>query len=365
MAAGRREFELGPPSRTRHKPLRLAFLGCGRATAELHLPALRHVPEFAVVELSDHDAARAAILARRFSVQRLQRSLAEICADSNVDAVAVCTPPDAHAESAVAALDAGKHLFVEKPLALTLADCDRIVAAGERARGAAVVGFNLRRHRLLRAARTVIEQGVLGRIELVRSLFTSDIRLTRTLPAWRDEPARGGGVLNELATHHFDLWRWLLRAEADEVFALGTGGVAPDDTALVSARLSGGILATAQLCERTTPLNQLDILGEHGRLRISLYDFDGIELVPLTRRFGSIAGRLRPLRRMLTHLPAGLRGMLYGGDYVRTYRDEWRSFAQTILRGSPATATLHDGRAASRIAIAAAESAMQGRPVRL
>lgn len=345
--------------------IRLAFVGCGRATTELHLPALRRVPEIEVVALCDADERRLSDAAPAVSRVLIERDIASLLSNPLIDAVAVCTPPSQHAQHAIAVLEAGKHLFVEKPLAVTLADCDAILASAARGRASAVVGFNLRQHRLLRAARDVIQKGMLGRIGLVRSLFTTDIRLTRELPPWRDSRAQGGGVLFDLGSHHFDLWRWLLGAEVTELSAMSQSDGRDDSSASLTARLSNGALAIAQMSERTTPTNQIDIFGESARLRVSLYDFDGLELSPLTNRPGSLGARAHGIVRTVRSLPDAVRGLTTGGDYVVTYAEEWRRFCDTVLRGHPPAATLEDGRAAAGIAIAAADSATQGRSLRL
>lgn len=343
--------------------MRLAFVGCGRATTELHLPALRGKADIDVVAFCDVDDARATTAARLVPGARVVADVAALARDPGIDAVAVCTPPSEHALQASAVLDAGKHLFVEKPLALTRADCDAIVARAESRPSIAAVGFNLRQHRLLQTAREIIARGTLGRIDLVRSMFTTDTRLTRDLPGWRNDRALGGGVLFDLATHHFDLWRWLLSSEVVEVTALSRSDGSDDTSASVTAKLSSGALATAQMAERTTPMNQIDILGERARMRVSLYDFDGLEVAPLSRLPGSLAARAQSILRTLRALPAGVSGALKGGDYAQTYARQWRGFADSILRGEPSAATLDDGRAAVRVALAAAESASQGKPL--
>lgn len=345
--------------------VRLAFVGCGRVTTELHLPALRGNEDIDVVAFCDVDDARAMAAAQLVPGARVVADVAALVRDPAVDAVAVCTPPSEHATYASAVLAAGKHLFVEKPLALTRADCDAIVARAESSDAVAAVGFNLRQHRLLRAAHAIIARGALGRIDLVRSLFTTDIRLTRELPGWRNDRAVGGGVLFELATHHFDLWRWLLSSEVVEVSALSRSDGSDDTSASVTAKLSSGALATAQMAERTTPVNQIDILGDRARMRVSLYDFDGLEVAPLTRAPGSLVARAHSVLRTLRALPAGVRAALSGGDYVQTYARQWRCFADSILRGQPSAATLDDGRAAVKIALAATDSVAEARPIQI
>lgn len=350
---------------TMSTPVRLAIVGCGRATNELHLPALAKIPEIDVVAVCDSSKEQMRAAARLAPGARSYDDISAVVSDATVDAVAVCTPPALHARHVTAVFDAGKHLFVEKPLALTVADCDEMVAKGAQNTKQKVVGLNLRQHRLMRAARGVIHSDALGAIELVQSTFTTDIRLTRKLPPWRDSRTLGGGVISEIATHHFDLWRWLLSDEIVEVSALGRSDDKEDTAASVMARLRSGALASLQMSERTTPRHQIEVLGQRGRMRVSLYDFDGLEVVPLTTLPGSIGGRVQGILRTVRALPAAMQGLSKGGDYAGTYELQWRAFANTLLRGAPPAATLEDGRAAARAAIAAAQAAANGAVVRL
>lgn len=344
---------------------RIGFVGCGRATTELHLPALRRVPAIEVVAVCDVDERRAGDAAARAGGASPHTDVRALLETPGLDAVAVCTPPDAHADAAVAVLESGRHLFLEKPLALSLADCDRIIERAASAPGKAVVGLNLRQHRLLREARGRIRAGELGGIELIRGSFTTDIALRARLPEWRLARRSGGGVLHELAVHHFDLWRWLLDVEFEHVYAESRSTGSEDATAVVTARTATGILATAQFSERTHAGNELEVLGDGGRMRVSIYDFDGLEAVPTPTPPGGLGGKVRSLRRSLAALPAGIRAARLGGDYIATFAEEWRRFADTVLLDAPPAATLEDGRAATRMSLACVESARTGRPVRV
>jgi predicted dehydrogenase len=304
-------------------------------------------------------------LARRFAGLECYSGLESMLGHSGLDAVAVCTPPEWHAELATKVLEAEKHLFVEKPLALSLEACDRVIERAARSTRVAVVGFNLRQHRLLREARTLVRSGTLGRVELVRSSLTTDIRHTRRQPDWRDPRRPSGSVFFELGSHHFDLWRWLLDIEVEEVFARTNDSGSDSPTAVVTAQLTGGVLASAQFAERSYPGNEIEILGEAGRLRVSLYDFDGLELLPLASRPGSPKTRMTRIRRALASLPAGLRGMRVGGDYVATFAEEWRRFAASVREDAPRAATLGDGRAAVAISLAATQSAAASAAVKV
>ncbi len=345
------------------RPVRLGFLGCGRVTTTLHLPALRRVPEISVAAVADQDGDRAAAVRRTWNIGGTHPTLPALLADESLDAIAVCTPPAQHADAACAVLASGKALFLEKPLAPSLADCDRILAAAAGATAPAVVGFNLRQHALLLEGRSLIRRGALGEIEAIRSSFTTDIRLTTPLPAWRDRRQEGGGALQEIGTHHFDLWRWLLGAEIMEVSATGQDAAAADILASVTARLTTGALATGFFAERTYPSNQVEILGTEGRLRISLYDFDGLGFTPRSTAPGSVADRLARVRRTVAALPTGIASALRGGQYLATFATAWRQFALTAHRQAEPAATLADGRAAALIGLAAIESARSGATV--
>jgi predicted dehydrogenase len=343
--------------------VRLGFIGCGRATGELHLPALRRVPEIDVGALADVDERRLQSTGDRFGVAARYTDYEKMLDDPRIDAVAVCVPPQLHAELALAVLAAGKHLFVEKPLALSLTDCDRVIQQASLSPFKSQVGLNFRQHALVGEARRAIAQGELGDVELLRSRFTAATRHRFDLPAWRNRRESGGGVLTEIATHHFDLWRFLLGAEVQEIFAKSRSDGTEDLSAAVTGRMSNGALVSAVFSERTYGSNELEIFGLAASLRVDLYCFDGFERVSTLEHAGDSALRLRRLRRTLSTLPRGLLMKRSGGEFLMMYQRQWRRFAGAILRGEPIAATLEDGRAAVAVAMAAVESAAIGRPV--
>lgn len=151
------------------KTVRVGFVGCGRVTETRHLAALRGMRGVEASALADVDAARMSKVGDAYGVERRYEDWQRLVRDERVDAVAVCAPPALHAPVALAALEAGKHVFVEKPLALKLEECDELDAAASRAEGLKVtVGFNMRFHRLVREARDTLARGELGRVKLDR-----------------------------------------------------------------------------------------------------------------------------------------------------------------------------------------------------
>ncbi len=203
----------------RGKPVKLGLIGCGQVTETRHLPALQLFPNAEVVAVADINPDRLKRVADRFHIEHRYSDFRALLDVPAIEAVAVCVPPQFHAEVALAALDAGKHLLIEKPLTLCLDQSDELIERAARSPRKVTVGFNLRWHRLVRHAREIIRGGILGPLKSVRTVLTSGRRYQETGSDWRKRRELGGGVLFEVAIHHFDLWRFLLQSEVEEVFA--------------------------------------------------------------------------------------------------------------------------------------------------
>jgi predicted dehydrogenase len=333
------------------RTIRLGIIGCGAVTELRHLPALKSVHGIKVSAVSDIDSVRLERVAGRFGVSERYTDYRRLIEAGEVDAVAVCVPPKFHAPIALQALEAGKHLFIEKPLALSLEDCDLLLkrAASHNALKV-MVGFNLRWHRLVRAAREVIRRGELSDIKLVRTVLTSGVRLRKDFADWRRQEESGGGALFELGVHHFDLLRFLLGKEVEEVYASSLSG---DETGIVAARMNGNIQAVSAFSEGTGENHEFEVYGERGWLRVSCYRADGFERYGTGQYSGSMGVRLRGLARTLREMPRIVSQLKRGSDYVATYAEQWRHFADAIINNKPVASTLTDGRHALEIALAA------------
>jgi myo-inositol 2-dehydrogenase / D-chiro-inositol 1-dehydrogenase len=343
-----------------HNPVRIGIVGCGRATTTLHLPALQAVAGARVVALADTDPEALRRTSKQVPIQRCVPDYRVLLDDRAIEAIAICVPVPFHVEMALAALDAGKHLFIEKPLALTLEECDRLI---ERAAGLplqVMLGFNTRWHRLARQARTLYRQGNFGSLEVVRSVLTS---CHNDPPEWRKRRISGGGVLLEMAMHHFDLWRYLLGEEVEEVSAHSRSGTWEDESATMTARFRCGALASATFAECTSQNNHIEIYGRTGSLGVSFYQFDGLETSNTSDIPGNVPARLKGLLQFVKELPRAIPTLRRGGEWHQSYVEEWRHFATSIRTGLPVECGLDDGRRALAIALAAMESAATGHAV--
>jgi len=262
--------------------LDVGIVGCG-AVARHHVPALRAARGVRLTAAFDVDPAAAAATGAPVA-----GSLEELI--ERVDLLAVCTPPETHADVAVAALGAGRGVLVEKPLATTLADADRIVAAAGGL--LAATGFQLRCHRKLpRAAR-----GVSG--------------------VWSGPSRAHIGPLLDRAVHHVDLWRVLLHDEVEDARAVETR-----DGIRLEATMRGGGRPYVDLPADGPARNELVVDGR----RIDLYAMDGM------------LDRLRHPRELGR-----------GGPYQAAFVAQW----EAIATGSP-PATAADGRRALEIVLGA------------
>jgi len=345
--------------------IKIGVIGCGRAAENLHLPVLQKMTDTEVVALADVDKASVAALADRFQIKEHYTDYRELLERSSVDVAAVLVPAQFHVPVALAALDMNKHVFVEKPLALTLDEADRLIARARQSDRRIVVGFNLRKHRLIEQARKFVQEGAIGKIETIRSCWTSAIRYRRELPDWRNSRELGGGALFEIGVHHFDLWRFLLDSEVASIHAYSKTKHGLDETVSVSAQMANGVPVSALFSEQTSDANELEILGRKGRLRLSIYEFDGLHFQSIISTPGGISPRIAGFKEFLLALPTGLKIARQGGDYLMTYQKEWQDFVAAIRHGRAVNASLSDGRKALEITLAASESALHRHPVEI
>ncbi|MFF0702672.1 Gfo/Idh/MocA family protein [Streptomyces tendae] len=237
-------------------PLGLGLVGCGGFGAFL-LDAVADLPGLRPVAVADPDPRRAAALGRRHGVPALA-GLDELLAREEVTAVAVATPPAAHAAMATAALRAGRHVFCEKPLATTARDAEAVADEAERAGRVLVVDHVLRYNPLLRAVERLIDEALLAPPR--RFLFENDASDEDLGPGhWFWDREHSGGTFVEHGVHFFDAARALLGSDPLSVRATAVRrpGGGPVDMVSADVLHPGGVLAShlhsfthAHRCER-------------------------------------------------------------------------------------------------------------------
>lgn len=201
--------------------MRVGAIGYG-AFGAFVLEALRELPELDLYAVAGRSPERLKTFSERMGIPRWTTDWGALASDPQVDIVAILTPPHVHAEIAVAAARAGKHLFIEKPLALSLEEADSIITAVEAAGVRAVVNHVMRYHPLYAWLKRRIGAGDLGKVRKVWfTNFASNEGLSPDHWFWDER--RSGGVLVEHGVHFYHLFAWLLDDVAEPIVTLGHG----------------------------------------------------------------------------------------------------------------------------------------------
>jgi predicted dehydrogenase len=205
------------------KPLRVGVIGTGFA-AECHADALRRLPGVELAGIASRTPSRAREAAHRLGASRAYDSAAQLNEDETIDAIHVCTINRLHAELSAAALQAGKHVVAEKPLATSSAESEALAAlASEAATGGtlAAVCFNYRHYPLVQQIRGMLAAGEYGSVHFVHGSYLQDWLLYETDWNWRLEPHDNGGsrAIADIGSHWIDLVQHVTGEVASEVFA--------------------------------------------------------------------------------------------------------------------------------------------------
>ncbi|MEW6306992.1 MAG: Gfo/Idh/MocA family oxidoreductase [Verrucomicrobiota bacterium] len=315
---------------------------------EKHCEALSAIPNVELHSLCTRNPQRLAEVAKTFGVKRTFTSHQEMLADLDLDAVSVVTMWDQHAVPTLAALAAGKHVFLEKPMASTLADCDAIVNAAKKATGSFMVGHICRFNPRYAAAKQEVAEGKIGKIV--------SIYARRNIPAFvgaqvlpKIGPIIGDGV------HDTDLMLWYTGAKIVSAYAqtVNVRGLKHPDLGWTMYRFDSGatgVLEDVWFLPDRTPFQideRMEIIGTEGSIHIH-------EVHPNL----SICDKNGWRSPDTTYWPS-LHGVRAGA-----LREELAYFASCVAQGKrPTVITAEESREAVRACLAAEESAATGRVV--
>jgi predicted dehydrogenase len=336
------------------------------------------VPDLAV--LGGRDLARTKAAAAKYGWASVQTDWRELVASDAVQLVDVCTPGDSHAEIAIAALAAGKHVLCEKPLANTVAEAEEMAAAAAEAAAHGVrsmVAFNYRRVPAIAYARTLVEEGRIGDVRHVRAVYLQDWLSDENAPmTWRlRKDKAGSGALGDLGAHIVDATQYLVGDLLTGVSAVtntfvhkrpdGSGDlddVTVDDAALFHGRFANGALASYEATRfalgRKNAM-RVEINGSRGSIA---FDFESMnELSYYDGSDGDAGGFRRILVTEPTHPYVGAwwpPGHLLG--YEHTFTHEVADLIRAIADGTDPSPSFADGLQVQRVLAAVEQSAGSG-----
>ena len=329
--------------------VRIAVIGLGWF-GEIHCDAITAIPTFELAALCTRTQSRLEELGRKYSVSSLYTDYNELLQNPDIDAVSIVTMWDQHTAPTLAALEAGKHVFLEKPMAHTVADCQQICDAADKASGHLMVGHICRFNPRYATAKREIEAGGIGRVLSLSS--------RRNIPAaWTPEILNKIGPIVGDAIHDTDLMLWFTGARVVSAYAqtVDLRGLKYPDIGQTMYRFDNGATATLETVwcmPEKTPFDideRMNIVGSDGFVQIQ----DTFPNIGICTREG--------FRSPDTTYWPQLRGMTTGA-----LREELSYFAQCCLTDTaPNVVTPREAMAALEAALAAEKSAATGQVVHL
>jgi myo-inositol 2-dehydrogenase / D-chiro-inositol 1-dehydrogenase len=328
--------------------IRVGLIGTGRIGSSHARVLAERVPGAELVAVADAHPGSAAGLAAELGIEAHQGP-AELLSDPRLDAVVIAAATPAHVDLVVAAAGAGKAVFCEKPMALSLEDADRAIAAAEAAGVPLQVGFNRRFAADFAAAHQAVVEGVVGTPHLLRSL-TRDPGLADPagVPPWT--------IFVQTLIHDFDYLLWMNAGTRPvEVYAAADALVAPDfreagllDTTVVTITFANGSIATAEASFSAT----------YGYdVRAEVFGSGGMVTAGGQRRTS-----------MTAYTSTGMVAETVRSDvdlFLDAYAAEFGAFVEAVSAVREPAVTGHDARRALAVALACIESVQTGRPARV
>ncbi len=331
--------------------IRVGIIGTGRI-GQVHMRSIATgVPDAKVVAVADpyvSDAAKA--LAQSFGIENIYTDYKKIIDDPAIDAVLICCPTPQHAPISLEAIAAGKHIFCEKPVDMTVEKIEEVKAALENApkKVKFQVGFNRRFDHNYRAIREAVQSGKIGDVQFVR-ICSRD-----PAPPSPEYVAVSGGLFLDMMIHDLDMVRYLSGQDIVELYAQGACLVDPAigkagdiDTATITCKLANGALATIDGSRQAVyGYDQRgEVFGSKGMIRS---ENDTTTTNVLSTVDGVVSDK--PLWFFLER-------------YMGSYQEEIRQFIASIVNDTPTVAGIDDGLLSVKLAKACARSLAENRPI--
>jgi len=316
--------------------LQVGIIGCGAIGTE-HAQCLASLDGVSLRGFCDTDAERAAALTRAYANTYSTTSPAELLADDAIEAVYICTQTDSHSGLGIAAARAGKHIMMEKPLALTARECNSVAEAVEKSGVTFMTAFKLRFNDAVQRARGFIPAPTLAIAQM------TDLRWPATF--WGNDPVKGGGNVLSQGCHSVDLLYHLIGSEPVRIYAEG-GNYHHRDTAIFDT-----LVATIQFENGAVgSLVQADSGHTPFLSKFSFQLFDGVRSAHLHNRLKSLT------------LWDGVRMEQCEAPQETGMIGETRAFIRAIRENTPPPTTVRDGVRATLVLLAAMEASRTQTP---
>ncbi len=330
--------------------LTLGIIGVGRIGKVHTMSVNNYLPQVRIKAVMDIDKDQAAAWAAEAAIEKVYDNYKDLIGDPDIDAVLICSSTDTHAEIAVAAAKAGKHIFCEKPVDLSIEKVEAVIRAAEEAGVKLQIGFNRRFDHNFRKVKELIEKGTIGDLHILKIISRDPS------PPPIEYVKVSGGIFMDMTIHDFDMARFLTGSEAEEVYVAGAVLVDPAigeagdiDTALVTIKFQNGVICNIDNSRKAVYGydQRVEAFGSRGKAET------GNDL-PSTAVWSTEEGVFseKPLYFFLER-------------YMDSFAEEIRQFAEVIIEDKEPPVTGFDGLQPIKIGMAAKKSLELGRPVKL
>ncbi len=331
------------------KKLNVGIIGAGRI-GQVHAKSITyHIPQAKIVAISDIYYEGAKKVAESLGIPNAYEDYHEILNNPEIDAVLICSSTDTHADIAVEAAEAGKHIFCEKPVDLTVAKIKKVIAAVEKAGVKLQIGFNRRYDHNFAEIKRLANDGKLGKLQTIK------ITSRDPEPPSIDYVKVSGGIFLDMTVHDFDMARFI-GGEVEEVYANAAvtvdeaiGEAGDVDTALIALKFKNGAIGVIDNCRKACYGydQRLEVFGTGGQASAAN---DTPTNVSYINENGNMTDK--PLYFFLER-------------YMQSFTDEMTEFINAVQNDEQTKTTVNDGLEALRLGLAAKLSVKEHRPVKL
>lgn len=270
-----------------YKEIRWGFIGCGEVTETKSGPAFGLIPGSKVHAVMSRSKEKAQSYAQRHQIERWYTDAQQLIDDPEVNAVYIATPPSSHATYAIMAMKAGKPVYVEKPLASSYVDCQRVNRVSEQTGVPCFVAYYRRYLPYFQKVKQLVQQGIIGQIINVQIRFACpprDLDYNSTNLPWRvQRDIAGGGYFYDLAPHQIDLLQDIfgpiVRAKG---FSTNRGGLyQTEDSVSAAFQFADGLPGSGSWCfvgDESARTDRIELIGDKGQICFSVFTYEPIAL---------------------------------------------------------------------------------------
>lgn len=336
------------------KKLRIGVIGGGSIARRCHIPGYAADPDCILAAIADPDAASLQAIREQWAFEKEYADYREMLKHEQLDLVSVCAPNKFHADAAIAALEAGADVLLEKPVALNLAEAERIADAVKRSGRRLAVGFSHRYNNLVRAAKQSCEAGAIGKLYMVRIRFAH----RGPHPGWAstdwfyNPELAGGGAALDMGIHAFDLITCLAGpiTAISAIAATLRKPIAVEDNMIAICRIGDACLGYIDT-NWTSPAGFIgvELYGDNGSIVIDYTTGEATQTIGVISPDGKVTTEKKII---------ATRG-------VPPWQCEMAELIDDFRNHKPFAAGIEQGIAALRVALAVYESSRTGREIRL